>query len=398
MGTQTNPKIELISAFKFMEEQYADTLLKKGEVRIGTLYDFKQEENNGNTNTIYDQKEGEMPIECQNIKLTKGELDSLGIGAPFLAPQDAQIMQVANNAIIRLPVLRYPNSFIYCYSNSIYRGNLADAIKNNYSCAIMVTDRKKFIVAIEKAMIKEGKISDNKGMLRNTIVHYNIFADDGFDGDTLLITKDNRNFWLEGGFDQFIENDPYLKHYFNHFTHQGQTPLRKIPLYKKLYALLPLLKTERFRVQDECRTVIPLPNGRQDEPCNIIVPEIKDLAVKVLFSDKIKQGIVNNTPLDNVILCVILKNKSALPIDFSKPIPSGYSNIPYPCLSATANQLIGCGFTPIQNKKNKECINTKINEDDLQPLVVFLPNPLNLSDIDYFQYILKSELPSSSKS
>lgn len=132
--------------YKFLKSEYADNLFNNGELRIGTLYDFRNHEAYGNKRG--DKDEGQKAIyENVNTLVESAENNTL---SPFVKQVFSIKQGVTNIRIENITVSQPLNSadcYIYCMSYE-FNENLYEEFQADV--CIEIKSPYKFIGAISK--------------------------------------------------------------------------------------------------------------------------------------------------------------------------------------------------------------------------------------------------------
>ena len=123
--------------FKFLEENYATEMIRKGSFRIGTLYEYRDDEKY--SGKILDQGEGKRKTKIA-IERFEGTGDDLGekIGL-FSGPGSVRIY--GSSVTIKESS---PNCYIYCTTGAFFSDTLYEAIKDGKEACVMITDAEQF--------------------------------------------------------------------------------------------------------------------------------------------------------------------------------------------------------------------------------------------------------------
>jgi hypothetical protein len=136
--------------FKFSKKEHRDTLCKKGEIRIGTLFDFKSIEKH--KGRILDLGEGTKTVNVffDKISLPANELNKYGL--PF---SGTGIVNLPNSTIS----LNYEEKdcFVYCSSSAFFSDSLKQAIEDEYDACTLIIDPENFYKEIDENF-DEGKL------------------------------------------------------------------------------------------------------------------------------------------------------------------------------------------------------------------------------------------------
>lgn len=154
--------------FKYMEKEFALGLVNKGIVKIGTLYDFKNQEDYGSE--IGDRDEGMRKDYERNViaKITKSGIESnsdyfntlYGSGPmknKFIVGGDNAHISLNGTTVTTRTVDK--DHYIFCgtYEPSYYSMR---KMSQSYDTAILISDVKKFGKIIEKLLPRGSKFLD----------------------------------------------------------------------------------------------------------------------------------------------------------------------------------------------------------------------------------------------
>jgi hypothetical protein len=142
----------MIPLFKYLKSKYAHNLLFAGIVRIGTLYDFRNEELYGNT--IGDLEEGKISSKMH----VKHEIWNTENIPEFVTTNNFIKLQDNSNIILRNCTFsshqQSPDCFLYC--TNLYFDE-KQMLKGDWDACVLIHNPDKFFTAITNSLISDAK-------------------------------------------------------------------------------------------------------------------------------------------------------------------------------------------------------------------------------------------------
>jgi hypothetical protein len=134
--------------FKHLPSHFADRLVEEGEVRIGTLYEYRDFEKHGEG--VLDTQEGmrETYLDIDSLVLKGGE------NHPFID----RFIKVDNGGTVALENVRLqsketsPDCWIYCTS-TVGDQQVGANLSSNYDACVRIDDPHAFMAAIWRAFM-----------------------------------------------------------------------------------------------------------------------------------------------------------------------------------------------------------------------------------------------------
>ena len=138
--------METQKIYKYLSQKHADMMMKEGIIRIGTLYEYRKNEQPDKQRN--DNNEGKMSY----VYDIDAEINARDLPKIFadLVQEDVNF----KNIILKTP-LDAQNSYIYCGSQ-VFDKNLMTEFKTE--CCVEIFDIKNFVETIGKQLANEGYI------------------------------------------------------------------------------------------------------------------------------------------------------------------------------------------------------------------------------------------------
>ena len=131
--------------FKFAESKFSKEFIDKGQIKIGTLYDYRNEEKY--SGKICDNKEGNktISVRIENVS-TKGN-EFLKHGIPMGGDGNIKL----SNSTITLD-LNSKNCYIYCTASELLSDTLIQYFEEDgYDSCVMITQPNEFFKELDKS-------------------------------------------------------------------------------------------------------------------------------------------------------------------------------------------------------------------------------------------------------
>lgn len=314
--------------FKFAPKKFRDDFLNQGQIKIGTLFEYRDSEKY--SGKIYDISEGEKSIQIyfDRVSLTGNELSKFGI--PFSGAG------LCNLYDTKLKINMDENDcYIYCTSSSFFSDTLLQAVEDGNDSCTLITNPELFLNDLKENFIY-GKYIDT--------VHC-----------------------LYGDREIKLDWDKQ-KHY--------------IELFKSIPA--SIIKPKSYAPQREVRTIF-LPSDTKNKLSKKIetIPSLKKHLIPIGFDD-LDINVLKNRPDGYKIGVRLIKKDSKKDSIFSIKLPN---EIFTPIIFGNSDELL-IGFIPeteTNTYQNPTINNAKfgISMTELGP--VFCVNELNeIIGIEYF--------------
>jgi len=139
--------------YKYTEREWAESLIKTGSFRIGTLYDYRKEEEYGKG--IGDKEEGKKKVIYDlNEQMVNNNKEMRQILKSVYDSQEGAILKLPN--VIKEHDIA--DCYIYSLSTELVTPNTIDA---KYDTCIEIIDNYMFIKCIAEGMASISKIAGN---------------------------------------------------------------------------------------------------------------------------------------------------------------------------------------------------------------------------------------------
>ena len=135
--------------YKYLKKEYAELLINKGNLRIGTLYEYRDIEKHGKI--IGDEGEGTKSVymEMNNVTWTKDTQPAFGksffnLGEGGVVHFDGITLEKPTHS---------PNYYMYCTTSVIDENALVDF---GYDTCVVIENPTKFFLAVNRVMRHKG--------------------------------------------------------------------------------------------------------------------------------------------------------------------------------------------------------------------------------------------------
>jgi len=248
--------------FKFLKRKHATSLLGQGQVRIGTLYEYRNAEIY--SGKIHDDDEGRKQIDVyfDSVELTADELAVFGI------PIGGKGKMILNDTTISLRQ-DSPNCYIFPTASAFFSDTLIQAVSDSKDACIMIKDPDSFFNTLSQGFDSGTYIGAFKCLY----------------GDRLInLTWDDRE-------------------------------------YVKVLSSVPaaIIKPSKYAVQKEVRAIW-LPNDQHVEPVIRTVPDITGSVIDINLDNLDVSTVFCRS--QKIRIGVKVVKKSGIPSEFSIEMPN----------------------------------------------------------------------------
>jgi hypothetical protein len=141
--------------FKFAKREFRDAFLNQGQIKIGTLFEYRDSEKY--SGKIYDKDEGKKSIQIyfDNLHLTGKELSEFGIA--FFGGGEGLIHLYNSTVKIKMDE---NDCYIYCTSSEFFSDSLFQAVIDGYDACTLITNPDLFFNELKESF-KYGKYIDS---------------------------------------------------------------------------------------------------------------------------------------------------------------------------------------------------------------------------------------------
>lgn len=249
--------------FKFLKRKYANNLINQGEVRLGTLFDFCDQEKHAGLICDVDEGRKELVVYIDKLESTGDELAAFGM--PFGG--DGMISLVGATITI---CQDSPDCYIYSTTESFFSESLVQAVKDGKDACVMIKKPEIFFDIVDRSFGKGGYVG----------VHSCLYGE-----RKLQLSWD--------------EHRDYLK------------ALQAVPA--------AIIKPTEHAVYREVRAIW-LKSECEITPENVLAPDMVDLVVEVDFTD-INLDVVINPLVGTKIGVEVIKkdNKASAMFSIEEP-------------------------------------------------------------------------------